>query len=61
MTTYRNELIRRTRFASQGEGVLVLWRELAWEGTAPKKGFKLTTEDILNAEKTIIEQMKMIT
>lgn len=54
LTTYCNEQLRRTKFASQGEGVLVLWREIAWEGTAPKKGFRLEAEEILDAEKKII-------
>ena len=58
LTTYFNELMRRTQFVSQGEGVLVLWREIAWEGTAPKKGFKLRVTDILDAENKIINKMK---
>ncbi|MCP4104541.1 MAG: hypothetical protein GY749_03235 [Desulfobacteraceae bacterium] len=57
MLTYCNELVRRTQFVSQGEGVLVLWREIAWEKTAPKKGFRLKTNDILNAEKMIMGKM----
>ncbi len=57
LLTYCNELIRRTQFASQGEGVLFLWREIAWQGTAPKKGFSLKTEDIMNAQNAIIVKM----
>ncbi len=39
LVTYVSELVRRTHFASQGEGVLALWREIAWEpdgGLAPR-------------------------
>lgn len=58
LATYINELIRRSQFASQGEGILVLWREIAWEGTAPKKHFRLSTTAILNAEDTILQHMQ---
>ncbi len=59
LLTYYNEVIRRSRFVSQGEAVLVLWREIAWQGTVPKKGFRLKSEAVLSAEKSIIEKMYM--
>jgi hypothetical protein len=52
--TYGQELLRRTEFLSQGEGVLVLWREMAWERNGKvREGFKLTAELFLNAEKCV--------
>lgn len=64
--TYVRELMRRAEFASQGEGVLVLWREIAWEGMGPvwrrkpKKNFELSTDKVLLAEKIILEAMENI-
>ncbi len=65
LVTYANELIRRSRFASQGTGVLVLWREIAWENDTPrkpgkkrkgsKKKFTLQKDLILAAEKRILQ------
>jgi hypothetical protein len=48
---YVVELDRRTRFASQGEAVLALWREIAWtpEGK-PKPKFRLKAAEILKAQ-----------
>jgi len=57
LATYANELIRRSQFASQGEGILVLWREIAWKGTTPKKNFRLREDKVLKAEKNIVEQV----
>lgn len=52
--TYGQELIRRSQFASQGEGVLVLWREIAWDDKGKvRRGFVLTPEAFMDAEKTI--------
>jgi hypothetical protein len=69
LASYAHELIRRTKFASQGEGVLVLWREIAWERgpqkgkpghsfQRPKKGFHLSAEKIVDAEKQIIARIR---
>jgi len=58
IATYATELIRRSQFASQGVGILVLWRAIAWDGTAPKKNFQLTVERVFQAEAALIEQMK---
>jgi len=56
--TYGQELLRRSEFASQGEGVLVLWREIAWDDhgrVSPK--FRLTHEAFLAAEATVKERL----
>ena len=58
LATYARELERRSRFASQGEGTLALWREIAWkEGGGPKQNFKLKVEEILKAEAAIREKL----
>jgi hypothetical protein len=56
--TYGQELVRRAEFASQGEGVLVLWREIAWndKGTI-RPGFKLTAEAFMDAQKAILDRL----
>jgi hypothetical protein len=55
LATYVHELERRSRFASQGEGTLALWREIAWKenGGGPKPKFRLKVDDILRAEAAI--------
>ena len=58
MATYVYELIRRSSFASQGSGILALWREIAWDKTAPRKGFVLKAKDVLQAETLICEKLK---
>ncbi len=55
--TYGRELVRRSEWASQGEGVLVLWREIAWERGKLKKNFTLSARAITNAEAAIVEQL----
>jgi len=55
LATYGNELVRRTRYASQGEGILVLWREIAWEGHRPKKDFRLQADLIWQAQEHLLE------
>ena len=51
---YAHELFRRTRFASQGEAVLALWREVAWDPKgSPKRKFRLKADAILKAERTL--------
>lgn len=37
IVAYVNELIRRCEFASQGDGVLVLWREFAWHNQESRR------------------------
>lgn len=51
LVAYACELARRTKFASQGEGVLALWREFAWdEQGGPRRTFRLKSAEILKAE-----------
>jgi hypothetical protein len=58
LATYASELQRRSRFASQGEGSLALWREIAWkEGGGPKPKFRLKVEEILKAETALKERL----
>ena len=53
--TYGREIVRRSQFASQGEGVLVLWREIAWDKRGKiRKNFALSAERILRAEAAIV-------
>jgi len=58
--TYVSELLRRTQFASQGEGVLVLWREIAWADDHPRKNFRLDPETIIAAEQQLLERIKAL-
>lgn len=51
--SYVFELLRRTEFTSQGPGVLVLWRNVAWENGKPRKNFKLTAERVLAAQEKL--------
>ncbi|HXQ70661.1 MAG TPA: hypothetical protein VN844_09250 [Pyrinomonadaceae bacterium] len=53
MLAYGQQLVARTRGNSEGPAVLALWREIAWNRTAPKKDFTLEAEDILQAEQTL--------
>lgn len=56
--TYGRELLRRSEFASQGEGVLVLWREIAWDARGKiKKNFVLSAERIGAAERTLAARL----
>jgi hypothetical protein len=57
--TYGRELVRRMQFASQGDGVLVLWREFAWDrNSSLKANFKLTADGILEAEQKVIQGLR---
>jgi hypothetical protein len=56
--TYGKELVRRSQFASQGEGILVLWREIAWEKGKLKKGFTLSAERILASENALTKYLQ---
>ena len=52
--TYAQELIKRTKFASQGEGVLVLWREISKNPDGSKKNkFVLSAQAVLKAEHAV--------
>ncbi len=61
LATYGHELIRRTKYASQGEGVLALWRQFAWNKKgSPKAKFKLDADDILQSERSVISQLTAV-
>jgi hypothetical protein len=50
LATYVHELGRRSSFASQGEGVLVLWRMFAWKDGRLRRSFRLTADRALSAQ-----------
>ena len=55
---YGRELVRRTEFTSQGIGVLVLWREIAWDSKGRIKAkFKLAPVRMIAAEKKLIDRI----
>jgi hypothetical protein len=58
LATYAQELIRRSKFVSQGEGILALWREIAWKGNRKDKKFKLSTKAIVDAESRILKKLR---
>jgi hypothetical protein len=57
LATWGAELLRRAEFASQGEAVLALWRQFAWENGAPKPKFQLTAAKLVEAEHKIVASM----
>lgn len=57
MAAYARELIRRTQFASQGLGVLALWRKFAWRNGSPRRNFELKADDVLMAEKRLVDAL----
>ena len=60
--TYGRELVRRSQFASQGEGALVLWREISWDKRGKiKKGFTLSAVRMLRAEAAILDRLRRVT
>lgn len=60
LATYAHELERRSRFASQGEGVLALWREIAWKEGRPDKKFRLKPEKIIQAEADLRRRLEAL-
>jgi len=58
LATYANELIRRSKYASQGEGILLLWREIAWNNGKPNIKYRLNVQSILDAQRDILGRMK---
>ncbi|MFT3684081.1 MAG: hypothetical protein QM783_03975 [Phycisphaerales bacterium] len=62
--TYAQELLRRSEFASQGTGVLHLWREIAWEDPFAKgqvrikDTFALTATRVLAAKARVVEYVR---
>jgi hypothetical protein len=55
MATWGAEMLRRSEFASQGEAVLALWREFAWDKDKPRRDFRITARAICDAERRICE------
>lgn len=58
LLTWVLELFRRSHFTGQGEPVLALWREFAWENGRPVKTFEPTVQRVLAAEKRIAGAMQ---
>jgi hypothetical protein len=58
MATYAKELIRRTEFATQGEGVYALWREFAWSNGHPDRHFQLTATVVEQSQRSVIAELK---
>lgn len=56
--SYAFELLRRTEYASQGTGVLSLWRTIAWEGGRPRRKWRLTADRVVQAEARVFEALK---
>jgi hypothetical protein len=54
LAAYAKELIRRTEFMTQGEGVYALWREFAWKDGHPDRGFRLTAKAIAQAQNNLL-------
>ena len=58
LATYAPELLRRTRFASQGEGVLALWRTISRDAKGRRnRKFHLTAGAALAADATVRSRM----
>ena len=54
---YGQQLVARTHGFSEGPAVLALWREIAWDKTAPKKNFQLEAEHILSAQESLTKRL----
>ncbi len=59
LATWGAELLRRAEFASQGQGVLALWREFAWANGRPRGGFQITAQAILDAERRVCDRLSV--
>ena len=57
LIAYGQQLVARTRGSSEGPAVLVLWREIAWDKTAPKKNFQLEVDNILSAQESLAKRL----
>lgn len=59
LLAYTNELIRRSKYHSQGEGALQLWRDISvYEDGSRIKNFELKLSEILETEKVVIKRLK---
>jgi hypothetical protein len=57
LIAYGQQLVARTRGTSEGPAVLALWREIAWDTTAPKKNFQLDAKNILRAQESLAKRV----
>jgi len=58
---YAFQLIQRVKGVSEGTGVLVLWREFAWnEQGSPKKKFKFEEDLVINAKNIILMKLRSL-
>ena len=57
LIAYGQQLVARTRGISEGPAVLALWREIAWDRTAPKKNFQLEADNILTAQEYLANRI----
>ncbi len=57
LIAYGHQLVARTCGFSEGPAVLALWREIAWDRTAPKKNFQLDAEIILSAQESLAKRL----
>ena len=57
MIAYGQQLVARSRGISEGPAVLALWREIAWDKTAPKKNFQLEADNILTAQESLAKRL----
>ena len=57
MATWGAELLRRSEYASQGQAVLALWRQFAWQGNTPRPKFQITANKLITAERNIVSSI----
>lgn len=57
LLAYGQQLVARTRGISEGTPVLALWREIAWDKTAPKKNFQLEADTVLSAQDLLAKKL----
>jgi hypothetical protein len=54
---YGHSLLERIQGWGSGPATLALWRDIAWHNDKPIRNFKLTAEDILEAERTLLTKL----
>ena len=58
LCTYAADLLQRLEGRAVGAASLALWRSFAWTPQgSPKKGFVLTTDEIMNAQDVLAERL----
>ena len=58
LVTWAREVARRSAFRGQGSPVLSLWREFAWKDGRPDRRFEVTTEGVLEAQRTVLAALR---